>query len=652
MSESITRRDFQAAWLAIGGGLAGGAGALAQDGRRPPDEPPEPRVMEELRSLLPGLGPEDVRWLAAGYGNTAVNVARDHGRQGAEVLLALGPQGLAVLREQPDTFRQVASRLGGKTAAVFLASLPRNFEGLAGLGGLPRLLDRLEAMPAEARALGERHPQMLPFLAVAPDESYTALRRHPDLCLLCFPALDLGGGPGGLTRVARLIADYGERARPWVRARGLDGLLLLGPFPEFLDRVPPVELPVFLAILSNNQDDLAPLTARREAGRVWDALVELARWDSDLPEGAGGTGRPARGDLIRLACTDPHAVKFFLDRGVDGRRVIAATWPEAAQAGVALPGLLLDGYEGGARHPRLSENARQALVGVPGRERETFQMLLLMAQWGGVDPRLTHPRSERFRQLLAELGYRVVAYMAEAERDGGAVDDRYARLEERGKDELDAWECPPSFWVQQLPFYDTVHLAWLLTRGYTPTQGELIFAGIDVAFTAWDVATLGGGKAATAAARNGIRTADRALARRALEEVAERMAPRAVGGGAGSWGRRGLAGLAGQLANAPAVVRELSRRSLHSDVGVAVAQATRSAARLDIKLMTVAVGKYGAREWARNTAVGGTAQAVVRQVARIDNPLFADKAREALLYLNRFIEKPSITPGGRVRTGG
>jgi hypothetical protein len=358
---------FQAACLAIGGGLTGGAGAPARDGRRPPDEPPEPRVMEELGRLLPGVGPEDLRRLAAGYGNTAVNVARDHGRQGAEVLLALGPQGLAALREQPDTFRQVAARLGGKTAAVFLASLPRAFEGLAGLGGPPRLLDRLEAMPAGARALGERHPQMLPFLAVAPDETYAALRRHPDLCLLCFPALDLSGGPGGLTGVARLITDYGERARPWVRARGLDDLLLLGPFPEFLDRVPPVELPVFLAILSNNQDDLAPLTARGQAGRVWDALGELARWDSDLPEGVGETGRPARGDLIRLAYTEPHAVKFFLDRGVEGRRVIEATWSEAAQAGVALPGLLLDGYEGGARHPRLAENAWQALVRAPAR---------------------------------------------------------------------------------------------------------------------------------------------------------------------------------------------------------------------------------------------------------------------------------------------
>lgn len=645
MSAKVSRRGFQGACLVQVLASMSHRLARAQDDRgRPPSGPAEPRVLEELRRLLPLVKQDDLLWLAAEYGNTAINIARDHGRQGADVLLALGPQGLAVLREQPDTFLRVSSRLGGRTAAYFLVAMHRHFEELAEPGGLPRMLDRFEALPKGARALGERHPQMLPFLILAPDEAYAALSLHPDLCLLCFPSLDLSGGPGSLIKVARLITDYGERSRPWVRARGLDGLLLLPSFAVFLDRIPPLDLPVFLTVLSNNQADLAPLMDRGEAERVWDEFLELVRWDSDLPGGLGREESPVRGDLVRLACTEPHALWFLVERGAEGRRLVEATWPESVQSGVTLPGLLAGGYAGGTRHPRLLEHAWQSFVRMPGRERETFQMLLLMAQWGGTDIRTTHPRSERFRRLLGRLGHRVVAYLAEAERDEGSAGDRYARLEDRGRDELDAWECPPSFWVQQLPFYDVAHLGWLVSMGYTPTQGEVIFAGIDVAFSVWDLASLGGGKAATATARNGIKTADKALTRRALEEVAERVTPRALRAGPGSWTQRGLTGLAGQLGNASAVVRELSRKSLYSDVGVAVSQAGRSASRMEIKLMTATVGKYFTKEWARNMAIGATLPVLASQAARMDNALYAAKAREALLWMNRSLDRPISAP--------
>jgi hypothetical protein len=84
------------------------------------------------------------------------------------VLLVLGEQGVAVMRQYPDTFEKISRRLGGPTSAIFLAFMRDHFEDLAKCGGLPKLLDLFEKMPEDAKAIGQEYPEAMPLLALAP----------------------------------------------------------------------------------------------------------------------------------------------------------------------------------------------------------------------------------------------------------------------------------------------------------------------------------------------------------------------------------------------------------------------------------------------------------------------------------------------------
>ncbi len=610
---------------------AAGSGA-AEDPHARAGEPSP--VLAELRALLPEMDDSSLVQLADQYGNTAVNVARQHGQAGAEVILAWGAQGVAVMREQPDTFDKLAARLSGPTAATCLVHLHRHFQELASGAGLPGFLDRVESLPSPLKALARKYPAMLPFLVLAPEEAHAALQAEPDLCLACFPAVDLRPGPAALRRVARMIVEHGPRARDWVQARGLDGLLLADSFPCYLQRPPPMELPVFLEILSQNQDDVAALVQAGRQEEIWPALAILVREDGLLPEQPAGEDAPPRGSWLTLACDDEHTLRFLLDYGTDGVRVLKQVWPDTYATGVTLPGLLYEGYRHEGDPAELRAHAWQSLLDNPWGARQSFQMLLLMASRPGQDPATIHPRCQQFRQLLGRLDHRVVAYLAEAEAAGSLTATRYARLMERGLDELQAWSAPPSMMVEMLPLYDVVHLGWVLAKGYTPTHGEVVFACVDAGFTAWDIATLGAGKSLTSAAK--ITAKGGAALSRELVEVGRQAATKAAVRGLRDAGPRLTTALAARLSRSPRVVLEIAARKLYRDLPVAAAKAARSALKKRIPLVAL---RYTAREWTLNMAVGGSLLQLAKHAAGADNSLWSEKTREVLLYLGGAAEQ-------------
>ena len=595
------------------------------------------RLEQELRDALPDFqDQQQLRWLACNYGNTAVNIAKRHGLTGVEVILALGQHGVAVMREHPDTFEKVANRLGGMTAAVFLVHLNRHFEEIAALGGLPKLLDRIESLPLEMRQLGTKHPEMLIFLACAPKSAYEALQEYPDLCLICFPLIDLSQGPEPLERVAGMIVRHGVQARSWVETRGLDGMLLADTFPTVLDWKAPLDLPVFLEILSNNQQDIQELIVDGREKDIQRSFAQLEEQNRDLPpavdEETKGIRRPHRGDWLMLACVDPHTIRFLTESGNAGYDVLARTWPEAAGTGDMLPSLLYEAYS--ARDlPDLYGHAWESLV-VDGHERDAFQMLHMMAERPGQDPRTVHPRSRRFRQLLSKHSARVVAYLAEAELLEGSTENRYRLLEDRGKSHLDAWDTPASWLVESLPLYDAVQLGCLLAQGNVPTKGEVAFAGIDVLFTAWDLATLGGGKTASASVKGGLKVAGEAGAERASRRIAKSV----VGKAGRQLGEDAVEGLNRTLANrmsrSPVVAMEIATKKTFRDLAVNAEKAAWSANLKQIPITRLA--KYAIGEWAVNAGAGGSLTIVAQWSSRTDNSFWASKAKEALLAIDKF----------------
>ena len=101
-------------------------------------------------------------------------------------------------------------------------------------------------------------------------------------------------------------------------------------------------------------------------------------------------------------------------------------------------------------------------------------------------------------------------------------------LEDRGFDELNSWDSEGTSLVGLLPGHDAVHLGWVLAKGYTPTEGEVLFAGIDVAFTTWDLATLGGGAVASSTASTGLKTTAREGFREGMKTIGENLAKTAA----------------------------------------------------------------------------------------------------------------------------
>jgi hypothetical protein len=591
---------------------------------------------EDLTKLLgEKLPAEDIRWLAENYGNTAVNVARKHGLQGAIVLRALGAQGVAVMRQHPDTFEQITRRIGGLAAAHLLIFNRKNFHEHAATGGLPRLLDLVENLPEPARKLGQRYPAMLPFLALSPAAATEALRRHPDLCLACFPFLDLSKGSESLTKVATLIEKHGSKARTWVEARGLDGILLTEGFSTFLGRSPPIPLPTFLSILSQNQDDLVGLLVGGHEEGIWALIGKLAEADERLPAAGTPASQPLRGSYIQMACTDARTLRFLWDDPDRSFGLLTDSWSAFVESGVSVPSLLYNGYRDKAR-----ENAREALRRVrPSKRGEVFRVLVSMADYPASLPELRHKRLVAFHRVVGRLDHRAVAYLGAAECDPDGADGRYKKLAERGFAELNEWEEPPSILKQSFPFYDTARLVWVMSNGYTPTQGELIFAGVELIFTAVDLATMGAGKAATA----GVRAVGKKAVQSEIETLAKSIAPKAMK----EVGKRGLnatvSGLAGRLATAPRVVKQVAGRKMFRDASVAASQAFITAARLNIPLILKEAGRFVVTQWGINLGIAGGIEGLTKlaELARNnDVEVFSEKTREALLAINRFLEKP------------
>ena len=376
----------------------------AREGDRPTDHvrPAEAvhdqRVGSRLRQLLPEMPEENVTWLADQYGNTAINVVQQHGPRGVEVLFVLGEQGVAVMRQYPDTFEKISRRLGGPTLAIFLAFTRDHFEDLAKCGGLPKLLDLFEKMPEDAKAIGQKYPEAMPFLALAPHEVCEALKQDSETCLACLPAIDLSRGPDGVREVAGLITTLGKRATPWVHSRGLDGLLLADRFPTFLDRFgdrPPIELPVFLQVLSENQDDITTLLGTGKEEVVLAAFDRLRESNEALPSSPATEDGPRQGDWLNLACIDPHTIRFVAEKGNVGIHVLGSEWIDTAKTGITLPNLLYDGYGPPDSQAKLHENAWQAFVQAQIVPRcETFQMLSFMLQDESRDAKSICPRAE------------------------------------------------------------------------------------------------------------------------------------------------------------------------------------------------------------------------------------------------------------------
>lgn len=165
------------------------------------------------------------------------------------------------------------------------------------------------------------------------------------------------------------------------------------------------------------------------------------------------------------------------------------------------------------------------------------------------------------------------------------------------------------------------------------TRGSSRMRGVDVVFTAWDIATLGGGKAVSAVAKSGLKTGTREAFRKGIREIAETAAKSEI-----KAAERLSTSLLARLAQSPKVMMDAAAKKAFTRLPATLALASRSALRKGIPLTAI---KYGTREYVINLTVKGTFQEVIRQAATADNSFWASKTMEALSHLNEFLERPA-----------
>lgn len=608
---------------------------------------------KRLEQLLTSWNPEDkekkLDWLAKEYGWTAVNIVKEQGDWAAEALLALGDEAVTVMREYPDTFHQLAKRLGGQTAVRLLVSARPYLKQLAARGRLPEFLDRIEALPKQTKTLGHRSPCMLPFLVVAYGDPKSpnplllekverSLKWYPEITVACLLPLHLAKGSHGVQEVTEAILDIGERAKGWIECRGLDGLLLAKQFPEWVDQTPPMELPVFLEALSRNQEDLRKLQQEGKLEKAWQVLQTVAEKARNCPE-TSESPTLVRDTWYGLLTSDEHSIRFLVE--YDPRadliaRCLAVSVDPANSVDVPLPSLLIDGYHAD-QFPQKTGKAFEAVrraAQIGDQELAlTLQMLAMMARYktkaaSSYTQHLLHPLSHRFHELLLKLDHRVVFY---AMKNSHNLTQALGRLEERGLDELKEFERPPSLAVQCIPGYDAYQLLWVMSKGYTPTWGELIFGIVDVVFTVTDLPGL----------KFGFKGAGKKTGKEIIEEISEQTSKR-FGKQLGQEAAQELGQLAARgagniLESSPQVLRHTAQ--LTNNFSWWTRCAERSAQYFKITLTTsTKVAKIVAREWLFGFGGAKSLEELAQMASQSpDTELFAQKILECLQWLE---EKP------------
>ena len=600
----------------------------------------ESRLVLRLHELVPDYPESHAHAALTEYGNTALDVARKHGAVGLDGLRVLGTEGVELMRSQPDTFRQLADRLGGERSIRMLALLRDHLVETARKGGLPALIDRIEALDGPAGRMGDKYPQFLPLLVIAPEEVSEVMTLHPEIAAECLMIVDLSRGVAGVRKMCDLIKTQAPIAGEWFAARGADGLMLAHAYPELVTHEPPIELEVFLQILRTNSPHIDSLVSREQRARAMQAIAALAEADSRLPRATDAGTVPAdglaRGVLLTLACEDPYTVRFVAEHGADGIDVLKSLVSQWASSGMSVPRTLYEAYD-----PALYANAhRHAWESLLPRDTRGAALFALQtfAPWKELSREDRHPKAMEFVDLLGETDGRFPGWAAKNEwqrRSGPkgltAADDEWKKMVDRTTIYLNEYSKKAPAPYEYLPLYDTCRLLWVLGNGYQPTTGELLFATVDVAFTAWDIATFGAG----AAARKGIEASTKTLGKGAIRvgEITTKQSLRTASKTAVTRASRGILATA---VKSPRVVKALGRGGrATADPGLWImargANALDGAKALDIALR---VGKYVAKETAINASVSQGVEHAVLFAQRHRNDIVVQQVSEVLSWLN------------------
>jgi hypothetical protein len=466
------------------------------------------------------------------YHHNALAIERSDGIRGLALLDRLDLEAIYLYEKYPREFQRLRDTLTDASAADLLLHW-RDYFGLKRADETDRniLISEISRLSPVQRRAAAKYPSVLPLLLADPTGVTELIERHSQdiprdssdaepassdladaLAVLSFVSLEHGSAD--LRAALRTIDEHGPLALAAFRLQGLDGFALVQLYGPVLDALGgALPLDQSLILLRVNAEFVDELLRSHRPETVASHLRHVAA--AGLVAKVGGT---------------PNGLRLVVEHGRRGEQALIQAGPDAAD-------VVYEDYA----DPTLRNQAVEALA-------EHGTMALAMLDKYATDPDFrdilrTHgaavippvAQSDASPATLAYLQSKEKCSFAEAVAKSALAlsgDNGQATIRTIKKDGLErvaALQSTDLEFYQFLPLYDLLHLGGVLSRGYTPTTGELTWALVDGTFVVADVLSLAAvqpeGAVAAEATRAQVKTATReaaeAAARGAIDEATE-----------------------------------------------------------------------------------------------------------------------------------
>jgi hypothetical protein len=461
------------------------------------------------------------------YHHNALAIERTDGRRGLVLLDRLGLEAVFLYEKYPKEFRRLADALDDDAAAELLLHW-REYFGLKRSDDTDRgiLVAEVAALTARQRRAAARYPNALPLVLAEPTGVTELIERWSgdpeDLrdALVALDFISLEHGAADLRAALRTLDEHGPMALEAFRLQGPEGFALVklyGPVLEALGDALPLDQALIL--LRVNSDYVDQLLATHPAETVASRLRHVAA--SGLVETVGG---------------GPNALRLSVEYGPEGDRALARAGADAADVIYAGD---LDATVRPQAVTALAEYGPMALAilekyGVDPDFRAVLRrhgpgVVPPIAQVDSSPEALAALRSKEKKSFTETLAQGVLALS----RDSGQATIRMIKND--GLERVESLQSSDVSFYQFLPMYDLLHLGSVVTRGQSPTTGEMTWAMIDGCFIVADVLSLvalqpegvAGFEAvrseAKAATREAAKAAGRGLAQHGIESISSRL---------------------------------------------------------------------------------------------------------------------------------
>ena len=489
------------------------SGGERADGRGPADPRAE---LKRQYAGRPAAERELVDRVAERFRQNAVAIHRTDGFSGLKLLDRLDLEAVFLYEKHPKQFHLLRGTLNDDAAADVLLHW-REYFGLKRADDTDRaiLIAELARLSPTQRRLATRYPSALPLILADPPgitgllETFQGDETAMGEALVVLSMISLEQGTSDLRAGIRTFENHRTLALDAFRQQGLQGFALVclyGPVLEALSSSLPLDQSLIVLRVNSEYVDEFLRTHRPETL-------------------ASHLGHVASKGLVHAVGGGAQALRLAVEFGEPGERALSRAGADAA-----------DVVFGDFADPVLRNQAVAALA-------EHGPMALFILDKYASDP--------DFREVLRSLGGAIIPPIAQADtvpealaalqsKDRRSFSESLAKMallasgdngqavirtiKKDGLERVAYLNGGQIHFYQFLPLYDVLHLGNVLSRGHSPTSGEMTWAVVDGCFVIADVLSLAAIQPEGAVAAEVVRSEVKAAAREGSRSVGRELA--------------------------------------------------------------------------------------------------------------------------------